>query len=356
LFDFSRVNRRMHNKSFTADNYITIIGGRNIAAEYFSAKEDVNFDDADMVAVGPAVQDVSDMFDTYWNSTPALPVPAFAKMPDDPEAELAALRKRIDSATEDILKTPYRDAVKYSWDQFIGTTLHEFSWAPYEVVYDSPDKADKDKAKTAASIVTPLQKTLENATQEVTIISPYFVPLKQGIEFISGLQEAGVQVSIITNSLAATNHAVVHSGYAPSRKPLLKKGVRIFEVKHDTEIAGVDRGGSGAALGTLHTKAFIVDREHFFLGSFNWDPRSININTELGVIIDSTEISGDVAGEIDNDMNDFAYEVILNDKDQLRWVDRSGNEDIFLTKEPQTTWWQRFSAGFMRILPVKSQL
>jgi putative cardiolipin synthase len=356
FFDFSRVNRRMHNKSFTADKSITMIGGRNIAEEYFSAKEDVNFDDVDVLAVGPVVQDVSNMFDAYWNSTAALPVPAFAKMPDDPEAELVDLRERIDAGLESLKQTPYRDAVQSSWEKFVGTSLEEFSWAPYELVYDSPDKADKQKAKEAASIVTPLRETIVGAKNELTIVSPYFVPLKQGIELLGSIQESGVQVSVITNSLAATNHSIVHSGYAPSRKPLLKKGVKIYEVRRDASIEGVDRGGSGAALATLHAKAFVVDRQKFFLGSFNLDPRSININTELGVIVDSAEISGAYATAIDEDLDAMTYEVILNDKDQLRWVDRQGEEEIILSKEPQTSWWQRFSAGFMRILPVKSQL
>jgi putative cardiolipin synthase len=175
------------------------------------------------------------------------------------------------------------------------------------------------------------------------------------VEFLSELQTSGVQVNIITNSFAANNHAIVHSGYMPSRKPLLKAGVRIFEARADATVVGVDRGGSGAALATLHTKAFLIDRELLFLGSFNWDPRSVYINTELGVLIDSPDIGARVGRQLDMALDDMTYEVVLDD-DQLRWVDRRGEEEVWLDKEPQTSWWNRFSVGFMRILPVKSQL
>jgi putative cardiolipin synthase len=170
------------------------------------------------------------------------------------------------------------------------------------------------------------------------------------------LRDRGLAVTVITNSLAATNHAIVHSGYAPSRKPLLEMGVKIYEVKHTVAIGGVERGGSGASLATLHTKAFIVDRDELFVGSFNWDPRSVNINTELGVIMKSPKLAGETAAFVDGALNAKTYEVVLNEKGKVRWIDRSSGEDVILTKEPDTTWGRRFNAGFMRILPVRGQL
>jgi len=354
--EFSRVNRRMHNKSITADNQITIIGGRNIAEEYFSYRHDVNFGDVDVLSIGPAVHDVSNMFDTYWNSRYAAPIPAFAKMPDDPAAELEKLRERIKQAMDEASSTTYAEAFKESWENFVAEGGEVFDWAPYQIVYDSPDKADKKLAADAASIITPLREAVQSATRELIVVSPYFVPLKSGIKSLSELQASGVQVTIITNSLAANNHGVVHSGYAPSRKPLLRAGIKIFEMRADAAVAGVDRGGSGAALATLHTKAFLVDRERFFLGSFNWDPRSVKINTELGVIIESPEMGEWVGRQVYLSLDDKTYEVVLNDKGKLRWIDRRGEEEVWLEKEPQTSWWRRFSVGFMRILPIKSQL
>jgi len=363
ITQFSRVNRRMHNKSFTADNQVTLIGGRNIAAEYFAFRDDVNFGDVDVVAIGEVTRDVSRMFDSYWNHYAAAPVPAFAKMPEDPAAALEALRGRIDTAVGELKNTPYLEAFDDSMAKFVASDASAYTWAPYELVYDSPDKSDKDKAETAASIITPLAEAVKAAEKEVIIISPYFVPRQGGIEFLSGLSERGVDVTVITNSLAATNHAIVHSGYVPSRRPLLENGVRIFEVRPDASISGVERGGmsenrggAGAAIATLHTKAFIVDRERIFIGSFNWDPRSAFINTELGVIIDSPEIAGFAADALYADADQNAYEVVLNDQNQIRWIDRAGDEEVVLSKEPQTGFWRRFSVGFYRMWPIKGQL
>ena len=135
-----------------------------------------------------------------------------------------------------------------------------------------------------------------------------------------------------------------------------KTGGKLYEVRPDAKVSGVDRGGSGAAIATLHTKAFIVDQRRLFLGSFNWDPRSVDINTELGVIIDSPQIAESVAEAVDQQLNSTTYEVILNDKGKIRWVDRSGDEEKELKKEPQTSFWRRFMAGFYRIFPIKGQL
>ncbi|MGI9343702.1 MAG: phospholipase D family protein [Gammaproteobacteria bacterium] len=354
--EFGRINRRMHNKSFTVDNQITIIGGRNIAAEYFAAREDVNFGDADVIAVGPVVREVSDMFDIYWNSRAAAPVEAFAKMPEDPAAELVRLRARIDEVLAEVRQTKYAAAFADTLKVITSAEPEDFVWAPYELAYDSPDKTDKKLAEEAENITTTLAASIARADEEVVIVSPYFVPLKSGIEYLTGLQERGVQVTVITNSLAANNHSIVHSGYAPSRKPLLEAGAKIYEVRADASIAGVDRGTQGAALATLHTKGFIVDDKELFLGSFNWDPRSVNINTELGVIMKSPELARYVHERLAASRDADTYEVVLNDKGKVRWVDRAGDEDVILDKEPQTSWWRRFTVGFYRILPVKGQL
>ncbi|MDH3513131.1 MAG: phospholipase D family protein [Gammaproteobacteria bacterium] len=363
ITDFSRVNRRMHNKSFTVDNQVTLIGGRNIAAEYFAARGDVNFSDVDVLSIGESVGDVSAMFDTYWNHRAAAPVPAFAKMPDDPAAALELLRGRIADAFETATASPYAAAIEDSFLELIEGSTDAFTWAPYQLVYDSPDKSDKKLATDAASITTPLAKAISAAQSEVIIVSPYFVPLKSGVAFLSELAARGVDVSVVTNSLAATNHSIVHSGYAPYRKPLLENGVKLYEVRPDSVVSGtersgieLDRGGGGAAIATLHTKAFAVDRQHVFIGSFNWDPRSVDINTELGVIIESASLAGSSVDRVRQNLPTTAYEVVLNDKGKVRWIDNAGDQPVVLDKEPQTSFWRRFSAGFYRILPIKGQL
>jgi len=352
---FSRVNRRMHNKSFTVDNQVTIIGGRNIADEYFGANEDAKFGDLDVMGIGPVVNDTSDMFDSYWNHVRAAPIAAFADMPEDPAAELERVRARLVRSMEQIKTSKYAEAVRDQVLEYIETDA-AFTWAPYTLAVDSPDKAFKSKAEGAASITTPLRESLLSATTEAIIISPYFVPRKRGVKALSELQRKGINVTIITNSLAANNQLIVHGGYAPSRKPLLKSGVRIFEVRPDADVTGAELMAASGAKATLHTKAFIVDRREVFIGSFNFDPRSAKINTELGVIIRSAEMASQTAKFIEEVIAEQTYEVFLNDKGKLRWRGLENGQEVILNKEPQTTWSQRFAAGFMRILPIRSQL
>ncbi len=356
ITSFGRINRRMHNKSFTIDNQITIIGGRNIADEYFGAREDAKFGDLDVVGVGPVVADISAQFDEYWNHERAAPVAAFAKMPDDPDAELERVRAELKQARENILNTPYSDAVTAQILEFVEDDGKAIIWAPYEVAVDSPDKSIKSKAAEAQNITTTLYASLRNANQSMTIISPYFVPRKSGIEALTSIREKGIEVTIVTNSLAANNQSSVHAGYAGSRKPLLKAGVKIYEVRPDSEVSGSELMAASGAKATMHTKAFFVDRDETFIGSFNFDPRSADINTELGVIIKSAELTDQFADFVDLKLPTHAYEVFLNEKEQLRWRELNGDEETIYDKEPQTTGWQRFKVGFMKILPIRGQL
>ena len=353
---FSRINRRMHNKSFTIDNKITLIGGRNIAAEYFGARGDKRFGDLDVVGIGPVVQGVSDMFDSYWNYVAAAPVPAFAKIPDDPEAALQSLRERLEQRRQEIKDTPYAEAVRKNIDDYINRDEKLFTWAPYTLAYDSPDKSQKSLAAEAASIITPLRESILNAESEFLVLSPYFVPRKPGIEAFIELQNRGVDITVITNSLAANNQKTVHGGYAAARKPLLREGVRIFEVRADATIAGTENVNLDSGRSTLHTKAFVVDRKEAFIGSFNFDPRSAYINTELGVIIESPELAETLAAAIEGVLPTQTYEVFLNEKGKLRWRGMEDGQEVILDKEPQTGWWERFMAGFYRMLPIRGQL
>jgi putative cardiolipin synthase len=257
---------------------------------------------------------------------------------------------------ENIRDSKYAAAVEDKVLEMIESDKNEFSWAPYTLAFDSPDKNIKSKAKEADSITTPLIDSILSAKKELIILSPYFVPRKSGIEALSKIQASGVDVTIITNSLAANNQSSVHGGYAPSRKPLLKSGIRLFEVRADASVSGSELVATSGAKATLHTKAFAVDRKEIFIGSFNFDPRSANINTELGVIIRSSEISEWFASSIDEKLQSGTFEVFLNDKGKLRWRGYNNGEEVILDKEPQTTWGQRFSAGFMRILPIRGQL
>ena len=338
-----------------AKSAVTVIGGRNIADEYFGIREDAKFGDLDVMGIGPVVQDVSSMFDMYWNHETALPAPAFVKELDDPQAALDELRERLALSIDEVRDSKYAEAVRVHYAQYLAPGNNLFEWAPYELVVDSPDKGIKAKAKDADSITTPLIQSIRTSERELIIISPYFVPLKSGVEGLAALEQRGVEVTVITNSLAANNQFTVHGGYAPSRKPLLEAGVEIYEARPDADVAGTEFVDASGAKATLHTKAFVVDDREVFIGSFNFDPRSADLNTELGVIIRDPELALIYAVLLEEALRDQTFEVFLNEDGKLRWRGyRNGIETIY-DKEPETTWGQRFSAWLARIIP-KSQL
>jgi putative cardiolipin synthase len=238
-----------------------------------------------------------------------------------------------------------------------GGDTDALTWAPYVLTVDSPDKTYKKRAETAESIMTGLSDSLSGAQNEILLISPYFVPLKSGIEALARLEERGVEVTVVTNSLAANNQFTVHGGYAPARKPLLRAGVEIYEVRRDVSFEGQEFIAASGAKATLHTKAFVVDRRELFIGSFNFDPRSAYINTELGVIIRSPEMAAALDDAIEAAFSTYAWQVKLDDEGRLRWHGTGADgQPVVYTKEPQTSWWQRFVAGFVRLLPIRSQL
>jgi putative cardiolipin synthase len=356
LTAFARVNRRMHNKSFTVDNQVTVIGGRNIADEYFGAREDARFGDLDVLGIGPVVDDVSAMFDSYWNHETALPIPAFIRGQDTGEAALNEIRDRLAATVTEARSSRYAEAVLDRIIEQIDGSARAFTWAPYSLVYDSPDKGVRSRSRAAGSVLAPLADALANADSEIVVVSPYFVPRKSGVAAISDIAARGVRVTIITNSLAANNQFTVHSGYAPSRKPLLQSGVRIYEIRPDAEVMGTEYVDSEGGRATLHTKAFIVDRQRVFIGSFNFDPRSANINTEMGVIIDDPNMAAYFAERIAAALPPQSYEVFLNADGKVRWRGIESGEETVFRKEPETNWWQRFRVNMVRLLPIRGQL
>jgi len=356
LFNYSQLNRRMHSKSFTVDNELTIVGGRNIADEYYGASNSVNFGDIDVMGIGPVVNEVSQLFDDFWNSRFSAPVAVFVDMPDSPDAALEELRLEIAGQLESVQDSQYANAVNEDFERYLNANEDLFTWSPFVLAYDSPDKADKQLAADAVSIVDPMLAAIDAATSELVIVSPYFVPQKKGIEFFQGLRDRGLKITVITNSLAANNHLVVHGGYAPSRKPLLKMGVEIYEVKANAKIGGLERAGTEDSSATLHSKVFVIDRRSTFIGSFNWDPRSININTELGIIIQSRILAGTIMDRLEQGEVANAYQVVLDKNGNLRWIDRSGGGETIINKEPDTSWGKRTLANLSRLLPIRSQL
>ena len=355
--DYARVNRRMHNKSLIVDDIAMIVGGRNIGDEYFAANKYQNFADLDVFGVGPVAHDASEVFDAYWNDRMTLPVVGVAKATENPAADLIEYRVKLEIEREKLSGTAYERAYKTTQLEMAGIDLRDMSWVPYRLVSDPPDKGQPDN-RAEQNLVHPISEVIKQAKQEFILVSPYFVPRKKGIEGFADLRSREVEVLVLTNSLAATDVAAVHSGYAPARKPLLKMGVKLYEVRADAKVPGTQRVGIKRGRASLHTKAFIVDREKIFIGSFNFDPRSVNLNTEMGIFLEAPALASEVAETLVQDLakDTSTYEVVLNSKNQLRWLGKESGQDVRLNKEPQSGFWRRFTAGFLRTMPIRGQL
>ena len=354
-FSIGRLIRRMHNKSFTVDNQMTLIGGRNIANEYFDANPGEKFGDLDVLTIGSIVPKVSAMFDSYWNHRAALPMPALAKVPENAKELLASLNDRVSRSLEEAEASKYADAVRSSVLNYVQTDASAFIWADYDLVYDSPDKATADISGEDGSIVVQMREGIGNIEKELFVVTPYFVLQKENIEGFRGLRDRNVEIKVITNSLASNNHTISHSGYAPARKPLLEMGVNLYELRASASIPADESTGVQDAKETLHAKAFAVDRKRIFIGSFNWNQRSANVDTELGVIIHSPELATRMVERVTAALPAQSFEVFLNEKGKLRWKGHENGQEVIVENEPQTSFWHRFNAGFLRIAP-KSQL
>jgi len=352
----SRLSRRMHNKSFTVDNQMTLIGGRNIADEYFDASPGEKFGDLDVLAIGPVVPEVSNMFDTYWNHRAAMPMPALAAVPDNAEEALATLGEAVSKSLEEVEASRYADAVRSSVLDYVQTDASAFSWAEYELVFDSPDKAIPAESETAASITTQLRNSIVDVKEEIFVVTPYFVLRKDDFEGFRELRNKNIEITVLTNSLASNNHTVSHSGYAAIRKDMLEMGVNLYEVRASASVPGDESAGVQDAKVTLHAKAFAVDRKKKFIGSFNWNQRSANLDTELGAIIHSPEIASQMVERVTAALPTASFEVYMNEKGQLRWKGHENGQEVIIENEPQTSFWHRFNAGFLRMMPIKSQL
>jgi putative cardiolipin synthase len=355
LTDFTRVNRRMHNKSFTADNQATVVGGRNIADEYFGAGGGLAFADLDVLAVGPAVQEVSKEFDIYWNSPSAYPASGFVGPPAPDGA--ANIEARFAANRADPESIAYADAVRAT--PLVRDLLDHklsFEWTTAQIVYDDPAKTLDATERTDVLLFPALVRMIGRPEKTLDIVSPYFVPGAGGTRNLAELAKSGVVVRILTNSLAASDEKSVHSGYAKRRRDLLQAGVRLYEIKPNaTKEKGESnyRFGSGSSSG-LHAKTLAVDRSRIFVGSFNFDQRSAKLNTEMGLVISSPVLAQGLARFFDVEVPMLAYEVRLApDGSNLEWIERTASGEKLYDTEPETSWSTRMGVEMLSILPIE---
>lgn len=352
-----RINRRMHNKSMTFDKQITIIGGRNIGNEYLSNDRNSQFADLDVMLIGRVVDDISNSFNSYWGSNMSFDIETLVK-PDNDNVDFVA---GLDKINGDEASGPrsslsiYKEAIE---DSTIDTDLINkhipFRWTDMQFLSDDVGKLTKT-APPESYLVHQLRTLLGKPTKQLTIISSYFVPTKDGVDTLIKLANSGVKIRILTNSFNATDVTAVHSGYSQWRPKLLNAGIKIFELK--ATASAEDRQNKlwrarSQSSTSLHAKTFAVDDHQVFIGSYNVDPRSANINTEMGVIINDDELSRQLHNAISDDLRTQAYEVILTKDGQLQWKTIEDGKLVTYDREPKVDITDHIWLTIMSWLPI----
>ena len=362
---FGRQTRRAHNKSYTVDNISTIVGGRNIGDEYFERDPKLAFQDLDVLAIGPVAQEVSSSFDQYWNHELSYPIATLLGDRKPTPEEYRKARQEYRQRLSEIESSEYLDRLRNSdlARQLRSGSLH-FEWAKGQVFADPPDKLLRKTSDAGYQMIHELLPYLESAQRELIVLSPYFVPGKQGLAFFRRLRDKGVRVRILTNSLASTDVSIVHAGYIRYRKALLRMGVELWELNDVTtreERKAMSEGYVGKSKSSLHAKAFVADRETVFIGSLNLDPRSVIQNTEIGVVFRSPVLGGHIAKAFDENIEKEAYRLELvrdeeTGQEKIVWHGRSNGKPVTLEKEPNAGFWRRLGIYLMMWLPIESQI
>lgn len=354
LTDGERLNRRMHNKLWIADNAAALIGGRNLSDAYFNADSLNNFADLDVLIAGPAVAEASRGFDEYWNSEWAVPIQAFTGPLPEPE-HTEALVSELAARAAEFHDTDYvRELLATGFGPQVRSGRVELIAAPAAVLHDPPSKRTPESPGQPSPVMARMYEAVASARKELLLISPYFVPSQRGIETLCSLARSGVPVRVLTNSLAATDVAAVHGAYARYRPHLLACGVALHEFQPVApRPEGARRRPSSAV--SLHAKAIMVDRKSIVIGSMNLDPRSRNSNTEVAVLIDSAAL-GDKLGRWFDEASslDRSYRPELSEPGDpnapVTWTGRDDDRMQRYTSEPHTGWWQRFVSGLLGAL------
>ncbi|WP_418132900.1 phospholipase D family protein [Variovorax sp. 375MFSha3.1] len=369
LFDFSRVNRRMHNKLFIADGAMAVAGGRNIGNQYFRRTSGENFIDLDTFVTGALVPRLGSLFDQYWNSVYVRPIQSVVAS-DLPREEL---QKRFELATGPGTTPPPpkpapNDLLGYSpMAEDLDAGKLGLIWTTAEAYADSPERVI---GKTASYGGVPLLdvdsvrynvvEQMRRARSEVTIVSPYLIPGASGLEVMREIRGRNVKISVVTNSLAATDEPLVHTAYRRYRPDMLKLGADLYELSTNRTRSSVRLGLFGTSVGRLHAKSAVIDQRILFVGSMNFDPRSETHNTEIGLFIRSPEMAQQALKLIDVLKQQGAYRLRFaegSNESRIEWVsDEGGGKVTVLTEEPDSGFWDRTMLEILAPLTPESLL
>ncbi|GGC93982.1 phospholipase D family protein [Undibacterium terreum] len=355
--DFDRVNHRMHNKLFIADNVAAVFGGRNIADEYFMRAGASNFVDIDAFAAGPVVRQLSGLFDTYWNSPQVYPLADISGQRPDPQAADAALETLLAPAAGPPYDHLPPELAAYGTlpQELADGHVQQLTAAHAEAYADPPAKVSGLSAEQAKTTVTQrVLVMLNSARQQALIVSPYFIPGDSGVAMMRQAKEHDVQIILTTNSLGSTDEPLAQYGYLHYRKEMLKAGVEIHELSPTLSRVRRRLGPFGSSQGSLHAKTAVVDNKKVYMGSMNLDARSASKNTEIGVFIDSPELCAQIEGLMDRGSL-YRLRLAANGED-IEWLVRNEDGEVVHTEEPEVNWWRRLKIQLLGPLVPEGEL
>jgi len=348
FFDFFRMNRRMHNKAFIVDGAVAIVGGRNIADEYFELTDEGFFVDLDVLAAGAVAPDTAAVFDAYWNSDSAYPVESIV---GNARATLPGWLTGDEAIGPGSEVEPMLQMQGTAADRFVSGDV-QLEWVDAEVFADDPAKG-LGKAPDGQLMIDRLREASNSVTTSLDLVSAYFIPGRKGLSYFAALARRGVKLRVLTNAFVTTDVKLVHAGYAKYRRDLLKAGIALSELKPEvgaiSDRALVSKSGSSAA--SLHAKTLAIDGKRIFVGSFNFDPRSALLNCEMGFMIESPVMAKRMVGRFD----DFAaatFSVRL-DGGSLRWIEAGSEGETVHETEPGMTIIDRWFIGVLGRLPIE---
>ena len=367
LNEFSRVNRRMHNKLFIADNSIAVTGGRNIANEYFMRSEGANFIDMDVATIGPAVRGLSEVFDRYWNSEQAYPLDTLVRGIGTREQQRARFDAWLSRAPDAVpeaqaptieVQAPATDAQAHAATVQVRDAaalpvavdaVAGWRFASVQIIADEPGKATAS-AEGMANAMDSALLLMGSARSDVLIVSPYFVPGWRGLALMHSAIDHGIRVSVMTNSLAATDEPLAHWAYMRYRTEMLKMGVSVSELSPVPNRRFATTGHTRSSFGRLHAKVAVVDQRWLLVGSMNMDGRSSRSNTEVGLVIDDAGLAGEALALMQHHWSHSHYRLRIADTDgRVEWLASDGTEGDVLRAEPDVPWFRRLRLGVMSL-------
>lgn len=341
--DGNRLNHRMHNKLIVADNQIALLGGRNIGDDYFGFSTTRLFVDSDLMISGEVVPDLSSGFDRYWNSRWAYPVSSLVSLPPAPR-NLVRVRAKID---ERLKSEP--DLLSATAPSERGTAFAKLRTGPplmtSAAIVDDPDVSWFDRPEELAAELTTVA---ESARHKVLVVSPYLVLSPALLDMAQSLISRGVKITVLTNSLASNDVVIAHAAYARYRKKILENGIELYEFRHDAAFGRVP----GAEYSSLHAKYILFDDEVVFVGSMNLDPRSLYLNTELGVVLRSPRLASELDQTFAKMIEPENAWKVTSGADGLRWTSAAG----VLDNDPARSEWQRLRSAMLSLLPLSNQM